>query len=176
MKEDSQSGRLPLRGLRCATVRFDGIHTATATDAAELATLHRRSSLVYEDTREILLNRPDLFGVSPAALDAGHVRVVVRASRIVAFATLIPKDGQTGELEDLFVDPEYMREGLGRALIGDALAGAQRQGAQRIEVTANPNALAFYTALGFVAEGKVDMEFGVGWRMSLEVPRTSTPD
>jgi len=157
-------------------VRFDGIHTATATDAAELATLHRRSSLVYEDTREILLNRPDLFGVSPAALDAGHVRVVVRASRIVAFATLIPKDGQTGELEDLFVDPEYMREGLGRALIGDALAGAQRQGAQRIEVTANPNALAFYTALGFVAEGKVDMEFGVGWRMSLEVPRTSTPD
>jgi GNAT superfamily N-acetyltransferase len=153
-------------------VRADGIHTATAADRGELAALHRRSSLVYDDTREVMLARPDLFGVSPAALDAGHVRVVVRDGRMVAFATLLPKDGGTGELEDLFVDPEWMRKGLGRALIGDAVERGQAEGIERIEVTANPNALLFYTAVGFVAEGTVSMEFGFGWRMSLEVPRS----
>lgn len=30
---------------------------------------------------------------------------------MVAFATLPPKDGGTGELGDLFVDPEWMRRG-----------------------------------------------------------------
>jgi ribosomal protein S18 acetylase RimI-like enzyme len=154
-------------------VRADGIHTAKAADCAELADLHRRSSLVHEDTRELLLTRPDLFGVSPDAVHAGHVRVVIRAGRIVAFATLLPKDGGTFELEDLFVDPVSMRQGLGRALIEDAVARGQvHGGVERIEVTANPNALAFYTAVGFVAEGKVDLEFGFGWRMSLVVPRT----
>lgn len=150
-------------------VRSDGIHTATVEDADELAGLQRRSSLVHEDTRNILLGRPELFGVSPHALVRGDVRVVVSGGRIVAFATLIPGDGGAAELEDLFVDPDRFRQGLGRSLVEDALLRARTLGIARIEVSANPNALAFYEAVGFVAAGMVRMQFGEAWRMSLDI-------
>jgi GNAT superfamily N-acetyltransferase len=144
------------------------IETASAADSDELADLHRRSSLVHEETREILLVRPDLFGVSPAALEAGHVRVVRRDGRILGFATLLPAANGTGELEDMFVDPEYMRRGIGRALIDDVMARARTQGMRRIEVDANPGALAFYEAVGFTMMGRKQMEFGFAWRLWLD--------
>lgn len=151
-------------------MRGDGIYTATTADAAELAGLHRRSSLVDDDTREALLSRPELFGVPLVALDAGCVRILVRCGRIIGFATLLPGEDRSGELEDLFVDPDYMRQGFGRALIDDAMASARKRGAVRIEVTANPNALAFYRKVGFVGEREVVMQFGHGLRMSLDLP------
>lgn len=155
--------------LAVAPVRRDGIHTACPGDAAELAALHRRSSLVYEDTRELLLGRPGLFGVSPEALARGSVRIVVRDGRIAGFATLLPPQRGAAELEDLFVDPQCMRQGLGRALIEDAAACARARGVERIEVAANPNALAFYESVGFAGDERVPMEFGFGVRMSLDV-------
>jgi ribosomal protein S18 acetylase RimI-like enzyme len=145
------------------------IETATAADSDELADLHRRSSLVHEETREILLARPDLFGVSPAALEAGHVRVVRRDGRILGFATLLPAANGTGELDDIFVDPDHMRRGIGRALMADVMARARTQGIRRIEVDANPGALAFYEAVGFAVMGRKEMEFGFAWRLWLDV-------
>lgn len=151
-------------------MRPDGIHTATQADRAGLAELHRRASLIYEDTRVFLLERPDLFGVSRAALDAGRVRVVTRDGHIVAFATLLFGADGAGELEDLFVDPARWGQGLGRALIEDAMEDARAHGIARIDVTANSNALGFYEKLGFVAIGSVSTEFGAGARMSVVIP------
>lgn len=131
--------------------------------------LQRRSSLIHEDTREVLLQRPDVFGVSAAALEAGWVRVCKSDGRIVGYATLIARDAESMELEDLFVDPDHMRRGIGRALMLDAVATARRRGARRIVVTANPNAMAFYAAVGFVARHETPTEFGPGWRMSFEL-------
>ena len=150
-------------------MRGDGIHTATTADVAELADLHRRSSLVYDDTRDALLSRPELFGVSAVALDDGHVRILVRRGRIIGFATLLPGEDGSGELDDLFVDPDYLRQGFGRALIDDAKASAQKCGALRIEVTANANSAAIYRKLGFVGEREVVTRLGHGLRMSLDL-------
>ena len=80
--------------------------------------------------------------------------------RIVGFATLLG-----AELEDLFVDPAWMRRGIGRALLLDAVAVARAQGLERVEVTANPHALPFYERVGFVPDGTVETDFGPGTRM-----------
>ena len=145
------------------------IRVAVAADADVLKDLHRQSSLVYEDTRAILIAHPEIFGVSDAAIRAGHVRVLVSDGRIVAFSTVIPRPDGTGEMEDLFVEPKSMRQGLGRELIDDAIAIARTRGLQRIEVTANPNAMAFYAKVGFVLDGEVPTEFGSGSRMHLDL-------
>ncbi|TMF52312.1 MAG: GNAT family N-acetyltransferase, partial [Chloroflexi bacterium] len=108
------------------------IRVAVAADADVLKDLHRQSSLVYEDTRAILIAHPEIFGVSDAAIRAGHVRVLVSDGRIVAFSTVIPRPDGTGEMEDLFVEPKSMRQGLGRELIDDAIAIARTRGLQRI--------------------------------------------
>jgi N-acetylglutamate synthase-like GNAT family acetyltransferase len=57
--------------------------------------------------------------------------------------------GQIGELEDLFVDPDWMRRGIATKLVLDALANAREQGIARIDMTANGHALAFYKKVGF---------------------------
>jgi hypothetical protein len=50
----------------------------------------------------------------------------------------------------------------------DALATIKARGMTRIDVTANPHALAFYEAVGFVVDGVAKTEFGVGTRMHLD--------
>lgn len=55
-------------------------------------------------------------------------------------------------LEDLFVDPEARRSGLGRALVEAAFERARERGCRRIDLDANEAneaAVALYTSLGF---------------------------
>ena len=79
--------------------------------------------------------------------------------------------GDTFELEDMFVDPDWMRQGIGRLLVRDAMVIALRQNVPRIDVTANPHAFAFYENVGFVHDGRVETAFGHGSRMHLDIAR-----
>ena len=79
--------------------------------------------------------------------------------------------GDAVEIEDLFVDPEWMRQGIGRALVLDLLAIARGRGARRVEVTANQHALAFYENAGFTVSHDVETRFGQAPRMQ----RDGTP-
>ena len=57
-------------------------------------------------------------------------------------------DEQDMELEALFVSPTRMRQGIGQALIGHAKTEASRRGRHRIVIQGDPNAEAFYLAVG----------------------------
>jgi GNAT superfamily N-acetyltransferase len=57
-------------------------------------------------------------------------------------------DGGVAELEKIFVAPEALGQGVGRALMDWAMARAREQGARRLEVLADPHALAFYERMG----------------------------
>ena len=140
------------------------IRPAVPADADVLSDLFRRSSLANEGDREDLLAHPEALELSGLALEEGRTRVAVAGGRIVGFATLLA----AGELEDLFVDPDRMRRGIGRALVLDAVAVARAQGLERIEVTANGHALDFYESVGFVLDGTVETAFGRGSRMHLD--------
>jgi GNAT superfamily N-acetyltransferase len=69
-------------------------------------------------------------------------------------------NADTTEIEDLFVDPEWMRRGVATALVADAAA---THGA--LAVDANRHAVAFYESAGFVIEGEVTVEVGTALRM-----------
>ena len=66
---------------------------------------------------------------------------------VVAWAALIPR-GEVGWLEDLWVEPAWMRRGIGTALFAAAAERARAAGARRLEWEAEPNALPFYERLG----------------------------
>ena len=85
------------------------------------------------------------------------------------FAVLLERSGDVCELDGLFVEPERMRGGVGRRLVEDATVLARARGATRIDVVANPQAVAFYEAVGFVAAGEAQTRFGSAPRMSLSV-------
>jgi ribosomal protein S18 acetylase RimI-like enzyme len=87
---------------------------------------------------------------------------------LVGFATWI-ETGGTMELEDLFVDPGYMRRGIAAALVNRIAEVLRARGAGRLEVTANPHALGFYRAVGFIDCGVAETEFGAAPRMELVI-------
>ncbi len=148
------------------------IRTAVAADIAALQEVFRRSSLANDGDRANLLANPEALDPNLAApVREERTRAAIIDDDIVGFATVLCT-GDAFELEDLFVDPRWMRRGIGLALVRDAAATARAQGVSRIGVTANPHAMAFYEHAGFVADGTAETRFGPALRMRLDaVPR-----
>jgi GNAT superfamily N-acetyltransferase len=88
--------------------------------------------------------------------------------RILGFATVVSIEGGL-ELEDLFVDPDAMREGVASRLVRDAIAQAARDGLARIEVTANNHAAEFYASAGFVRVDDEQTFFGPASRLRRDI-------
>lgn len=73
-----------------------------------------------------------------AADDAGHA---------IGMACVLT-EGDTSDLDALFIDPPAIGSGAGRALFDAAVVLAQKQGARRMTILADPNAAAFYERMG----------------------------
>jgi GNAT superfamily N-acetyltransferase len=137
-------------------------------DLAEITAVFRAASLSNAGDREHLLAHPEVLVFPDASLRAGFTTVATEAGRIVGFATAVPEGG-VWELEDLFVEPSRMRHGVGTALMREMLSRIRAEGGDRIDVTANPHADAFYRHMGFVDAGSAVTDFGTAPRMTLRV-------
>jgi GNAT superfamily N-acetyltransferase len=145
------------------------IRDAVPADVAVLRQVYRRASLSNDGDRMNLLASPDALEWGGIGGADRRTRVATAAGdHIAGFATSLPA-GDALELDDLFVDPGWMRQGAARALVLDVVAHARNQGIGRIEVTANQHALVFYRKVGFVVDGEVQTRFGPGLRMHLDV-------
>ena len=137
--------------------------------------MYRRSSLSNDGDREALLANPQALEFTGGGLAEGTTRVAVGADgTILGFITTVTVSSSVLEVEDLFVEPDLMRRGIGRRLMEDLVARARRAGVAHIEVTANPHAEAFYRSVGFVRTHGVEMEFGPGSRMELTLARRAS--
>jgi GNAT superfamily N-acetyltransferase len=67
--------------------------------------------------------------------------------RAIGWASLIPKD-EVGWLEDLWIDPASMGQGVGSLLFRRAADHAKALGARCMEWEAEPNAIGFYEKMG----------------------------
>jgi GNAT superfamily N-acetyltransferase len=148
------------------------LRDAEGDDLPALRDVFRRSSLSNESDREVLLRHAEALEFSSSSLAVGRCRVAtINSSGIVGFATTMRVVDRL-ELEDLFVDPDWMRRGVGRALIHDVLVYAKAKRIARLEVTGNPHAMTFYEKVGFAVYSQVQTEFGPGYRLRLDLPPT----
>ena len=102
-----------------------------------------------------MAEHPEWIEPAPEQVKAGWVVLAEDHGRIVGFSTVTPQR----ELEALFVDPDAMGRGVGRALV--EAAGSP------LTLTANGNAVPFYERIGFVDIGPVETLFGEARRMRL---------
>jgi len=144
------------------------IRLGTSADYPAAAGVYRRASLSNARDRDNLLAHPEYLILGPAGLADGRTHVAVEDGSVVGFASWA-QTGQTIELEDLFVDPDYRRRGLATALVHRIATVVRARGAQRLEVTANPDALGFYRAAGFTDCGVAETELGSAPRMELRI-------
>ena len=148
---------------------------AVPADLPVLQEIYRRASLFNDGDAAALLAHPDALVLSDAGVVEGRTRVAtLTTGHVVGFATTICVD-RVLDLEDLFVDPEWMRHGVGRLLVHDILTRVDHTVIERLEVIANPHALAFYAKVGFVHDGHVETAFGLGGRMHINIGPRTTP-
>jgi len=84
-----------------------------AEDLPVLRGVFRRAALTNAGDRELLAAHPEFLEWSGETIAGGRVRVAVEDGTVAGFATTVPVGGGL-ELEDLFVEPERMRRGVGR--------------------------------------------------------------
>lgn len=136
------------------------IRLAHPDDRLNLIEVQRRASLVWEDTRQQLLDDPDIIDLDEEMLANNEVFVAEVGERIVGFATMVAHDGNDAEIDGLFVEPDEWRKGIGKALVHHLEREAAAWGATRLHVLGNRNALGFYEALGFEIVGEKKTELG----------------
>ncbi|MVO98159.1 GNAT family N-acetyltransferase [Paenibacillus lutrae] len=140
------------------------IRSAVFDDVDMLRDVFRRASLTFEGDRDLIATHPEWLLWDDEMLP--FTRVAVVNGRVVGFASARPFNDCL-ELEDLFTDPDWMRQGIASTLIEDIA----RHGV-RVEVTANSYAIGFYESVGFVARGFTNTQGGPAPRMYLNVTHT----
>jgi GNAT superfamily N-acetyltransferase len=144
------------------------IRLGAPADLSAATDVYRSASLFNAGDRDSLLAHPEFLILGPEGLAEGRTHVAEEDGSLVGFATWIEADG-TIELEDLFVDPGWMRRGIATALVSRIADVLRARGVERLEVTANPHALGFYSAVGFIDCGVAETDFGTAARMVLTI-------
>ena len=144
------------------------IRLGVPADLRAASDVYRSASLSNAGDRDNLLAHPGYLMLGPHGLAEGRTHVAEEDGSIVGFATWA-RDGRVFELEDLFVDPGWMRRGIAMALVGCIADAVRARGAERLEVTANAHALGFYAAAGFIDCGVSETAFGPARRMVLAI-------
>jgi GNAT superfamily N-acetyltransferase len=84
---------------------------------------------------------------SAAALARLVLLVAEAEGRVIAWASVEPR-GEIAWLADLWVEPEWIGQGVGARLFRQAADEARGRGAAAMEWEAEPNALGFYEKMG----------------------------
>jgi GNAT superfamily N-acetyltransferase len=92
--------------------------------------------------------------LTPEDVETRRVTVAERDRQVVGFYALAG-DPPEGTLADLFVAPERIGTGVGRALWEHAMVAARTLGFERLTLEADPGAEPFYLAMGAHRIGSV---------------------
>lgn len=125
------------------------IRPARAGEGEALSALARRSKAAWGYDDAFMARSHDALTITEAQIAAGDVWVAeagVSMLGVVALGRGLAPDAL--DLDALFVEPDVMGSGAGRALFEHAEAEARRRGAKVLEVLADPNATGFYQRMG----------------------------
>ena len=124
------------------------VRPARAGEGASLTALCVRSKAHWGYDDAFMERCAATLVVSEADIVAGRVVVAVDAAgRAIGVAGVVP-EGETADLDVMFVDPPAIGGGAGRVLFEAALVLARRLGSRRMTILADPNATAFYERMG----------------------------
>ncbi|MDX1374321.1 MAG: GNAT family N-acetyltransferase [Burkholderiales bacterium] len=129
------------------------LRAARPDEAARLSALALRSKAVWGYSRAFIEACRAELTFAPGDIARGGFVLAEDDARVVGFYALAQVVDGSAELEALFVEPEVIGRGIGRALIEHAKARAARCGARRLVIQGDPHAARFYAAAGGVEAG-----------------------
>ena len=150
---------VPADAKRCAEIFRSSIEELAAED--------------YDaDQREAWASRADDEAAFGARLAGALTLLAVIDGEVAGFASL--KDGE--EIDMLFVDPEFARQGVGRALVDALTKLAQARGAKRLTTEASEVAKPLFERQGFTAQKRNLVRNGDQWLANTTMTKTLGAD
>jgi len=137
---------LPVDARRCAEVFRSSIEELAAEDYGD-------------EQREAWAARADDEQAFGARLAEALTLLAVIDGAIAGFASLKGAD----EIDMLFVDPEFARQGVGRALVDALTRLAEARGAKRLTTEASDVAKPLFERQGFTAQKRNLVRMGEEW-------------
>jgi len=132
------------------------LRPAFAGDAGELSDLAVRSKAHWGYSTDFIDACRDELTYTPDQIeDPGFTFIVAQLTGLlVGFYALEKLSACKFDLNALFVDPEHIGTGVGRALIAHARNVATQHGATQVVIQSDPHAQAFYEHIGAEYHGQ----------------------
>ena len=124
------------------------LRSARPAEAAWLSALALRSKAHWGYAPGFIEACRRELSYTPSAIAQGGFVVAERDKTPIGFYALEGANAGTVELEALFVEPEWIGRGVGRALLDEAKRQARARGARRLIIQGDPHAARFYAAAG----------------------------
>ena len=125
-----------------------------------------------EEQRQAWASRADDEAGFGARLGEALTLLAVIDGTIAGFASLKGPE----EIDMLFVDPEFARQGVGRALVEALTKLAQARGAKRLTVEASDVARPLFDRQGFAAQKRNLVRIGDQWLANTTMTKTLGAD
>ncbi|WP_316529137.1 GNAT family N-acetyltransferase [Kitasatospora brasiliensis] len=130
------------------------IRPARPEEAALLTGIALRSKAYWGYDEAFMAACREELTVGAEAIERSVTLVAEDGGRLLGFASLSGPP-PTGSLDRLFVEPESIGRGVGRALFERARERAVTLGLRRLVIESDPNAEPFYLAMGATRTGSI---------------------
>lgn len=126
------------------------IRPAEADEADALSELAMRSKAYWGYSNEFMEACADELRVDATQLDENNYAcfVAARDRTVLGYYALVQESASHFELDALFVEPEHIGRGIGRILVEHAVQRVADAGGKVLTIQGDPNAAAFYLAVG----------------------------
>ncbi|MFB7905660.1 GNAT family N-acetyltransferase [Kitasatospora sp. NPDC056076] len=128
------------------------IRSARPDEAELLTAIALRAKAYWGYDEAFMAACREELSLDAAAVERASTLVAEEGGRVLGFAVLSGAP-PSGELDLLYVEPDRIGRGVGRALFEEVRDRARALGLRRFTVDADPNAEPFYLAMGAVRIG-----------------------
>jgi len=127
--------------------------SATLGMEASLSALAWRSKGYWGYEKSLMECWCEQLRVSPEFLKENIVEVAYQGEKEIGFFSINLKER---ELEDFWVDPDFMGQGVGRGMFQKVQEKMRELGMREITIVSDPHALGFYEKMGAIKIGETD--------------------
>jgi len=132
------------------------IEKASTKDHEILTEITKKSKAYWGYSEEQILKWSNNLTITQDYLKDNDVFKLINDNKIVGYYSYMIEKEKNVILDNLFVLPEYIGNGLGKYLMTDFLNRMKENQIRKITLDSEPNAELFYSKMGFVKIGEFE--------------------
>src|SRR5687767_14542085 len=135
------------------TVNSFKVRPAKPEEALALTDLAHESKRHWGYPDNWISHWKDALTITPEYIEANQVFVAEDDEQVIGFYALSVSDDRA-ELDHMWVSPDHLGTGVGKALFIHAMRSAKGQNLSEVEILSDPNAEGFYQKMGAYRTGE----------------------